>query len=258
MTGPVADADHAGIIAEVRINLARANRILAHQGVVDTFGHVSQRSPIRPDRLFISRSIAPERVKPSDIIEIDLNGDAIDPTAPSSYIERFIHTELYRSRPEVGAVVHSHSPSVLPFAVVAEARLRCVCHTAGFIGHDVPLFEIRETSGDNTDLLVSTPDLGIALAACLGDQSIVLMRGHGSTVVGTSLRQAVFRAVYAEVNAQVQFKSLQLGAVTYLSPGEASIATSSDIAFDRAWDLWTHQISLTTQGDADFQSTASR
>lgn len=226
----------------VRREVAIANRILAREGVVDTFGHVSVRSPFREDRLFMARSLAPERVLPQDVFELDLNGDTVAPGAPKSYLERFIHTEIYRARPDVTAVVHSHSPSVLPFTVVPEAPLRCVCHTAGFIGHDVPVFEIRDVGGSATDLLVSNVELGTALAEKLGDRAIILMRGHGSTTVGSSLRQAVFRAVYAEVNAQVQLRSLQLGSVIFLSAEEAQLATSTDAAFDRAWDLWTAQV----------------
>lgn len=230
------------ILDTVRRDLAFANRILARQGVVDTFGHVSQRSPLRPDRLFIACSMAPERVTPADIVEVDLNGRLVDGEERDTYIERYIHTEVYRARPDVRAIVHSHSVSVLPFTVVRGVPLRGLCHTAGFIGHDVPLFEVRNVVDDNTDLLVRNPQLGAALAECLGKQAVVLMRGHGSTTVGESLRQAVFRAVYAEINAQVQLKSMQLGEVTYLSVGEARSVTATDAAYDRAWDLWTTQV----------------
>jgi ribulose-5-phosphate 4-epimerase/fuculose-1-phosphate aldolase len=226
----------------LRRDLAFANRILARQGVVDTFGHVSQRSPLRPDRMFIACSMAPERVTAADIIEVDLNGRPADGETRDTYIERYIHTEVYRARPDVQAVVHSHSVSVLPFTVVRDAPFRGLCHTAGFIGHDVPLFDVRDVADDNTDLLVRNPQLGAALAERLGEQAVVLMRGHGSTTVGQSLRQAVFRAVYAEINAQVQLKSMQLGAVTYLSAGEARAVTATDAAYDRAWDLWTTQV----------------
>ncbi len=229
------------VLAAIRRDLALANRILAREEVVDTFGHVSSRSPFRPDRFFISRSLAPARVTPADIVELDLDSANVDAAAPASYIERFIHAEIYRARPEVRAVVHSHSPSVLPFSVVDDVPMRCVCHNAGFIGQKVPIFEIRRHCGDASDLLIRNTGLGAALAECLGQEAIVLMRGHGSTTVGLSLPQAVYHAVYAEINARVQYKSLQLGAVTYLTPGEAAVATSSDAAVGRAWDLWTSQ-----------------
>jgi HCOMODA/2-hydroxy-3-carboxy-muconic semialdehyde decarboxylase len=241
-SSPAAAIDASTALAAVRRDLALANRILARQGVVDTFGHVSQRSPLRPDRVLIARSIAPERVTAADIVELDLDGKPVEPGAPDSYIERYIHTEVYRARPDVHAVVHSHSVSVLPFTVVREAPLRGLCHTAGFLGHEVPLFDVRDVADEDTDLLVRNPQLGVALAECLGTQALVLMRGHGSTTVGQSLRQAVFRAVYAEINAQVQLKSMQLGAVTYLSAGEARVVTATDAAYDRAWDLWTTQV----------------
>ena len=222
--------------------LAFANRILARQGVVDTFGHVSLRSSLRPDHFLIARSLAPERVVRADIVELDLDGEPTEPGAPTSYIERFIHAEIYRARPDVQSVIHSHSPSVLPFSVVESVPMRCVCHTAGFIGRAVPVFEIREQAGEDSDLLIRTAALGRALAACLGEQAVVLMRGHGSTTVGTSLPQAVFRAIYAELNARIQFQSIQLGPVRYLTAGESELATSTDAAVARAWDLWTHQV----------------
>lgn len=224
-------------------DLTMANRILAKYGVVDTFGHVSQRSPWRDDRFFISKSIAPERVTLEDIVELDLDGAPVDPTSPASYIERFIHAEIYRVRPDVQAVVHSHSPSVLPFTVVADVPMRAVCHNAGFVGQDVPVFEMRDCAGDASDMLIRSSELGAALADCLGDRAVVLMRGHGSTAVGASLPQAVFHAIYAEVNARTQYQAIQLGgSVTYLSAGESALATSSTAAVERAWDLWTHQV----------------
>ncbi len=230
--------DARAIVVE---QLAIANRILSMEGVVDAFGHVSQRSPERPDHFLISHSIAPSRVTPADIIELDLAGDPVDPTARPSYLERFIHAEIYRLRPDVQAVIHSHSPTLLPFSVVPEQPLRCVCHTAGFVGQAVPIFEIRDEVGENSDLLVRSSELGSALARTLGQENLVLMRGHGSTTVGRSLPQAVFHAVYAEVNARVQILAMQLGPVTYLTPGESLVATSSDAAVERAWDMWAER-----------------
>lgn len=238
-----AESSHAeNAVQQIKWNLAIANRILARQGVVDAFGHVSQRLPMRQDRFMIARSLAPARVTDADIVELDLDGESVDSHAPSSYIERFIHAEIYRARPDVNAVIHSHSPSVLPFSVVREVPLRCVCHTAGFVGQSAPVFEIRDIEGDASDLLIRNSRLGIALAKCLGDESLVLMRGHGSTTVGKSLPQAVFHAVYAEVNARVQYQAMQLGSAVYLSPDEAKIATSSDAAVHRAWDLWVSEV----------------
>ena len=227
----------AARIEQTRWNLALANRILAKRQVVDAFGHVSQRAP-GGDSFFISRSKAPSTVLPADIIELDFAGDPIDPKAPASYLERFIHAEIYRVRPDVAAVVHSHSPSVLPFSVVRGVTLQCVCHTAGFIGDHTPVFEIRDVAGDATDLLISNAALGVALAKTLGDRQLVLMRGHGSTVVGRTLPEVIYNAVYAEVNARIQCEALRLGPVTYLSAAEAETASHTEKGVERAWAMW--------------------
>ena len=224
-------------IEQIRWNLALANRILAKRQVVDAFGHVSQRSP-RGDSFFISRSKAPSTVMPADIIELDFAGDPIDRQAPASYLERFIHSEIYRVRPDVAAVVHSHSSSVLPFSVVRGVTLQCVCHTAGFIGDHTPVFEIRDVAGDGTNLLINNAALGVALAKTLGERSLVLMRGHGSTVVGKTLPEVIYNAVYAEVNARIQYEALRLGPVTYLSAAEAEAASHTEKGVERAWAMW--------------------
>ena len=226
-------------------NLVVANRILARKEVVDAFGHVSQRCPWNPDHFMIARSMAPESVTTSDIVELNLHGDTVDPNAAPSYLERFIHAEIYRARPDVHSIVHSHSPSVIPFASVPGVSLRSIFHLTGFLGSKPPVFEIRDIEGNGSDLLVRTSKLGGALAACLGDQSIVLMRGHGSTTVGRTLSEAVFNAVYAEVNARVQYQAMQLGTPTYLSDGEmAAAATTTAGAMHRAWELWVSQITV--------------
>jgi ribulose-5-phosphate 4-epimerase/fuculose-1-phosphate aldolase len=163
--------------------------------------------------------------------------------APPSYLERFIHSEIYRARPDVTAVVHSHSPAVIPFCVVPGATLKPVSHMGGFIGEGAPIFEIRDTAGPTSDMLVRTPALGVALAKSLGAHSIVLMRGHGSTTVGVSLRQAVYRAIYAESNARLQAEALHLGAPIYLTRAEAEgAARANDNNMDRAWDLWVKAV----------------
>ncbi len=228
-------------LEEIRWNLALANRILAKRRVVDAFGHVSQRAP-GGDSFFISRSKAPSTVMPADIIELDFAGEPVNPPAPASYLESFIHAEIYRIRPDVVAVVHSHSPSVLPFSVARGVTLQCVCHTAGFIGESTPVFEIRDVAGDATDLLVSNPALGVALAKTLGDRSLVLMRGHGSTVVGQTLPEAIYNAVYAEVNARVQYEAMRLGPVTYLSAAEARAASFTAAGVARAWAMWVAEV----------------
>ncbi len=219
--------------------LATANHILFQRGVLDGFGHVSVRHPHRPDRFLIARSIAPALVAAADVQELDLDGNAVSAGSPPTYQEKYIHSEIYRARPDVGAVVHSHSPSILPFSVVSSVPLRAMCHMSGFLGAQTPVFEIRSVAGRGSDLLVRNPELGVALAKALGSNPVVLMRGHGSTAVGRNLRQAVFRAVYTEVNARLQAEAIRLGPVNYLTEEESLATTATnDGAIDRAWDLW--------------------
>jgi ribulose-5-phosphate 4-epimerase/fuculose-1-phosphate aldolase len=222
--------------AELRVQLAQANHILFDQGVLDAFGHVSVRSAERPDRFLLARNMAPVLVRPEDVQEYDLDGTTGDP-APS-YLERFIHAEIYRARPDVQSVVHSHSASVIPFGL-SPTPLRAVFHMAGFLVDGVARFEIRDVAGDATDLLVRDAQLGAALAASLGDAPFALMRGHGSVAVGPSLQLAVYRAVYAEENAALQLRSLTLGAAESLTVGEGRAAAETNAGqVSRAWDMW--------------------
>ncbi len=226
----------------LRAEIALANRILYRQGVVDAFGHVSARHPDRPDRFFLSRNMAPANVTAADVLELDEGGETVTPGAPSTYLERFIHAAIYRARPDVMSVVHSHSPSVVPLSAVKGMTLRCLCHMAGFIGDGAPVFEIRDHAGDATNLLITGNFLGDALAKTLGGAEIVLMRGHGSTVVGTSLRQAVFRAVYAETGARMQCQAMALGEPIFLTAAEAAAANAANNSqIARAWDLWASE-----------------
>ena len=218
--------------------LVDANHILFHQGVVDGFGHVSARDPRRSDRFLLARSMAPALVGAADIMRFDLDGNAARDDR-AAYLERFIHAEIYRARPDAMAVVHSHSPCVIPFGVAKGMPLRAICHMSGFLGAATPVFEIRSAAGPASDLLIRSRALGAALADSLGASAVVLMRGHGSTAVGASLRQAVFRAVYTEVNARLQAEALRLGPVTYLTDEEAALASAAnDGQINRAWELW--------------------
>jgi len=215
-----------------------ANRVLADLGVVDGFGHVSVRHDKDPNRYLMSRSMAPALVKAEDILEYDLDSVAVDAKGQALFLERFIHGEIYKARPDVMAVVHSHSPSVIPFGV-SKTRLQPIYHMSSFMGVDVPVFEIRDVAGPASDLLIRDARLGAALAQSLGQGAAVLMRGHGSTVVGASPRQAVFRAVYTEVGARLQAEAMRLGSVTYLTEEEAEAAArANDTQIDRAWLLW--------------------
>src|SRR5580765_4024518 len=222
--------------------LVEANHILYHERVVDGFGHVSVRHPENPGRFLIARSMAPALVAAADILELDLDGNAVAKGAAPTYLERFIHSEIYRARPDVTAVVHSHSAAVIPFGVVKGATLQAISHMGAFIGEGAPVFEIRDAAGPSSDMLVRTPELGVALTKALGKDSIVLMRGHGATVVGVSLRQAVYRAIYAELNARLQSEALRLGKPVYLTREEAAgAARANDNNMDRAWNLWVRE-----------------
>ncbi|MEA3251786.1 MAG: class II aldolase/adducin family protein [Pseudomonadota bacterium] len=220
-------------------DLVHANHILFDEGVVDAFGHVSARHPERPERFLLARNMAPGLVDAEDIIEFDLDGTPVDADGRKVYLERFIHGEIYRARPDVMAVVHSHSPSVVPFSAVKSAPLRPMCHMSGFLGEGAPIFEIRDVAGEATDLLIKSAPLGASLAHSLGNNHVVLMRGHGATVTGPTLKRAVYRAVYVEVNARLQADALRLGPVEYLTRDEARTAMeSTEGQVERPWQLW--------------------
>ena len=221
-------------------DIVAANHILYEQGVVDGFGHVSARHDKDPSRFLLARSMAPGLVTAADIMEFDLDGNAIDPQGRALYLERFIHSEIYKTHPEIKAIVHSHSPSVIPFGVT-EVPLRPIYHMSSFLGTGVPVFEIREAGGNGSDMLVRNPALGAALARKLGTSSVVLMRGHGDVVVGDNVKQVVFRAIYTEINARLEADALRLGngQVNFLSEQEAAASMATNVALvGRAWDLW--------------------
>jgi ribulose-5-phosphate 4-epimerase/fuculose-1-phosphate aldolase len=223
-------------------DLVSANRILYNESVVDGFGHVSVRHPERPDRYLLARSVAPAVVTREDIMEFDLDSHAIDAGGRRPYLERFIHGEIYRARSDVQSIVHSHSPAVIPFGVT-RVPLKPIYHMGGFLGTGVPMFEIRDAAGDRTDMLIRTPELGRALATALGAAAYALMRGHGSVAVGGSLKQTVYRAIYAEVNARLQSEAARLGDITFLSEDEAAnAAATNDEVLDRPWELWKSRV----------------
>lgn len=219
-------------------DLVSANHILAKEGVVDGFGHVSVRDERNPERFLLSRSLAPGRVRARDIMEFGLDGEPLNARGRRPYLERFIHSEIYRARPDVVAVVHNHSPALIPFGITG-TPLRPVFHMSGFLGAATPIFEIREAGGPATDMLIRDRKLGAALARALGAAPFALMRGHGSVAVGATLKQVVFRSIYAEVNARLQSEALRLGAINYLNDAEAAnAARTNDSVVDRPWELW--------------------
>lgn len=219
-------------------DLALANHILVNEGVLDGFGHISVRNPNNPDRFYIARSMAPALVEPHDIVEVDLSGEVHDAQGRRTYVERFIHSAIYKARPDVMSVIHSHSPAVIPFGVTG-ARLRPICHMSGFLGATTPVFDIRHSAGESTDLLVSSQALGEALATVLGAANVALMRGHGSVTVGNSIKQAVFRGIYTESNARLQAEASRLGDITFLTDAEAKATSDmNDKHLDRPWEMW--------------------
>ena len=218
-------------------DLVAANRILAMQGVLDAYGHVSVRSDKKPDRFLMSRSLAPQLVTANDVQEYGLDSELIgDDRKP--YLERFLHGEIYRTRPDAIAVVHSHSDSVIPFGI-GKTPLKPVYHMASFLWSGVPVFDIRRERDEN-DLLIRDRSLGTALARTLGQCTCVLMRGHGMTIVGGTLPEVVFRAVYTMKNAQLQMDASRLdGPLTFLSDEEGRRATETNRGtVERPWALW--------------------
>ena len=225
--------------AELIQDLIAANRTLAAHGIVDAFGHVSVRHNRDPNRFLMSVSRAPELVSESDIVEYTLDAEPIDLRGRSQYSERYIHAAIYKARPDVNAVVHNHSPSVIPFGV-SDVPLRPVYHMAAFIGEGLPIYDIREASGI-TNMLVNDAQRGSALAAALGDRPAVLMRGHGVAVAGPSIPFAVGRSIYLELNAAIQLQAIGLGgSVTFIDPAEAQAVLDGgeNRSYERPWELW--------------------
>jgi ribulose-5-phosphate 4-epimerase/fuculose-1-phosphate aldolase len=225
---------HKGLIDD----LVSANHILFKEGVVDGFGHVSMRDERDPERFLLSKSIAPATVTARDVMEFGMDGEPLNPRGRKPYLERTIHSEIYRARPDVQAIVHSHSPALIPFGITGTS-LRPVFHMSGFLGSATPIFEIREAGGPATDMLIRDRKLGAALARTLGAAPFALMRGHGSVAVGATLKQVVYRAIYAEVNARLQSDAVRLGTITFLNEQEAANASrTNDSVIDRPWELW--------------------
>lgn len=226
-------------IAEVISELVDANHVLVDRGVLDAYGHVSARHPDDPSKFLIARNLAPGLVGADDIQVVDLDGNTED--TRSSYLERFIHGEIYRRRPDVRSVVHSHSPSVVPFSI-SSRPLQAVWHMAGFLGGSVPIYDIREDAGSGSDLLIRSSALGAGLARALGEAAVALMRGHGSVAVGNSVPHAVWRAVFTELNARALAVAASLGEVTPLTPEEAVASADSNYGqIRRPWELWRQE-----------------
>ncbi len=219
--------------------LVIANRILAHEGVIDVFGHVSLRHPENPERFLLSCSRSPSLVTRADIMEFDLDGGETSDTGLRPYAERFIHAEIYKARPEVGGVTHHHAKAILPFTATQTA-LRPVTHTGAVIGAEVPRWDSQDAFGD-TNMLVASPRMGAAVAEALGSGRCLLLRGHGAVCAAESLTAVVFVSIYMKENAEVQLASQALGEIEYLKPGEIDLADRlqmSPMPMRRAWEFW--------------------
>jgi ribulose-5-phosphate 4-epimerase/fuculose-1-phosphate aldolase len=226
-----------------RDDLVLAYRILAAHGVVDAYGHVSLRTARDPSRYLLARAMAPELVTADDILEFDLDSNPVKDEGAALYLERFIHGEIFKARPNVNAVVHNHSPSVIPFGVTT-VPLRPLFNTGAFVGEGVPSFEIRDFQ-ESGDLLIRSPHLGRSLATTLGPKPAALMRGHGAVVVGESLMLAVVRSVYLELSAKLQMQAMLIagpaGKIVYLDEREVAAVggrQNSAGTWKRTWDLW--------------------
>jgi ribulose-5-phosphate 4-epimerase/fuculose-1-phosphate aldolase len=234
---PVAD------LLQLRRDLAAAYRIVANEGILDAFGHISMRHPDNPKRYFLSRSRAPALVEPDDIQEYDLDSNPTVQSPLRPYMERVVHGEIFKARPDVKAVCHHHAPSIMPF-VIAGVPLVPVFHLGAAMGRSAPFWDSRDEFGD-TNLLVAKPEEGASLARALGKASVVLMRRHGATVVAGGLQELVFRTIYSAKNAEHQLAAHVLGNVSPLTPGEADMASGLNLApgpLARAYEYWERRL----------------
>lgn len=229
-------------IARLRDDLAAASRILVDQHVFDAAGHVSARHPDDPNRFLMSRSLAPESVTADDILELTVEGDSLDPQGRAPFIERFLHSSIYKHRPDVMAIAHGHSPSVIPFGLT-RTPLRAMYHNAAFLAAGVPVFDIRDRFG-STDIVISSAARGAAMAEALDDKAVLLLRAHGFLAVGPTLPAAVFRAIFTEINARVQLQAEMLGGpIAALDDEEGRRADAVNLAtVGRSWDLWKKRV----------------
>jgi HCOMODA/2-hydroxy-3-carboxy-muconic semialdehyde decarboxylase len=230
-------------LVDARRELAIANRIVANEGVLDAFGHVSMRHPGDPDRYVLSRSRAPELVEADDFIEYDLDSRPVEEPGASQYSERVIHGEIYKARPDVMAVCHHHAAAFMPLVVTGTDYVP-VFHLGAVGGIRPPYWDQHDEFGD-TNLLVVKPEEGASLARALGRHDMVLMRRHGVTVVGTSVRDCVFRCIFSARNAEYQARAMALGTVASLSPGEAKLCagiSTGTTGLARSWEYWSMRL----------------
>jgi ribulose-5-phosphate 4-epimerase/fuculose-1-phosphate aldolase len=246
-------------LAEARAELALANNIVANEGVIDAFGHVSMRLPGNPGRYLLSRSRAPELVTPEDFIEYDLDSQPVRDPQTTQYSERVIHGEIYKARPEVMAVCHHHCPAFMPLLATGTDYVP-IFHLGAVGGSKPPFWDQRDEFGD-TNMLVVKPEEGASLARALGRHWMVLMKRHGVTVAGTSVRDCVFRCIYSARNAEYQVRAMTIGTVASLSPGEIELAgqiTGKTTGLTRSWEYWSMRVAKSGGGRSAVKKTGRR
>jgi HCOMODA/2-hydroxy-3-carboxy-muconic semialdehyde decarboxylase len=245
---------HVGLYAQTKAvdpnivdELVAANKILASEGILDGWGHVSVRNPKDPTHYFLARNLAAELVTAKDILEFTLDNVPIDGKGQDLYTERFIHGEIYKARPDVNAVVHTHAPPLIPFTVT-QVPMRPLYHRAAFVAQGIPVFDIQDDFG-MTDMLIRNAQHGHSLAKTLADKPAALMRGHGATVVGPSLPRLVGRTVFLVKNATLQQQALALGGpIKYLNPEEAKLIEAREgYGLGRQWLAWKQKVGITTR-----------
>jgi ribulose-5-phosphate 4-epimerase/fuculose-1-phosphate aldolase len=231
-------------LATICQQIVSAGHILTDFGILDAFGHVSARHPQKPDRFLMTKRVAPGQAIVDDVHEFGFDGELADGSGVPLFGERYIHSAIYAARPDVNSVIHSHSTSIITSGLVPGHSLRPVCHMCGFLGTEVPVFEIRDVAGDATNMLIQSHALGSNLACSLGEAHVVLMRRHGCAVVGTTVPQAVYRAIYAEENSRLQTAAEAIGSPTYLTEGEAKACEElAPFAIERSWNFWLSRVS---------------
>ncbi|MCQ8783051.1 class II aldolase/adducin family protein [Mangrovibrevibacter kandeliae] len=233
-------ASHDRDVVEATLTtLVMANRILAREGIIDNFGHVSVRHPLNPERYFLSRSRSPEIVSRDDILEFTLEGELVGDDPRKPYAERHIHGAIFKDRPDVNAVTHHHARSILPFTM-SDVSLRPMFHMASVIGATIPVWDSQHEFGD-TNMLVDSMPMGHSLARTLGQNRAVLMRGHGATCAASDLKAVVMISIGLRDNAELIHSTRQMGEVTYLTDGEIEKTSGmllSPMPVARAWDYW--------------------
>jgi HCOMODA/2-hydroxy-3-carboxy-muconic semialdehyde decarboxylase len=240
----------ADSLAAIREELSLANRILAHEGIVDAFGHISVRHPTDPGRFLLSRHRAPALVAPEDILEYTLDTEPVHPTTWRHYGERVIHGCIYQARPDVMAVCHHHAPAMMPYAI-SRAAMVPVYHLGASMGFTVPYWDSRDDFG-STALVLVKPEEGRSLARALGKSWTILMGRHGATAAGTSIRETVFRTIFSCKNAELQTQARLLGHVEALDEKEVALAAAYNLRpgpLERAWDFWVKRVR-----DAEWQA----